>query len=325
MLKILRQKFLRFFRRLLGTEQILENQYLQYSQQRLLLLMAYSFLKYSLIDPNKVKTTTAYKRCAEIISLLLPMDVKEGKYIRVGRKGDGGYVMLDNFQKEKVTAAYSFGIGDNVSWDEAIARCGIDVFMFDHTIDRLPKHHPRFHYFKTGVTGYQKRSHLKTLGELIVENGHTTHKNLILKMDVEGSEWDVFSETKSDVINQFSQIVVEFHGLSLAVNDQKYLSIVNVLKKINQTHQSIHVHANSFSVPLWIGEFVLPSEPEVTYIRRTDVKDKLIANTRQFPTALDYPNFANMSEIYLGSFSGDLGDCREVSYDFKLFDKAPLL
>lgn len=305
MLKMLRQKFLSFLRRLLGTAQILQQcQQHQQHQQQILLILG-NALKYSLTDPEKVKTTIAYKRCAEIVSLFSPMDVKGEKYVRVGGDYDGGYVMLDDFQKEKVDAAYSFGIGDEVSWDEAIANRGIDVFMFDHLINRLPKRHPKFHYFKTGVTGLKKGANLKTLGELIVENGHTTCKNLIMKMDVEGCEWDVFKEAASGVIGQFSQLVVEFHGLSSAAYDQKYLSIVNVLKKINQTHQSIHVHANGINAPLWIGKLVLPELFEVTYIRRTDVKDKLIANIRQFPTEIDRPVSEGWPDLYLGNFSGD--------------------
>jgi len=303
----LMQKFLRFFRRLLGTEQIMEQlgdlQHLMLKQKQILNILG-NALKYSLTDQEKVKTTTAYKRCFDIVSLFSPMDVKGGKYVRVGSNYDGGYVMLDDFQKEKVDAAYSFGICDDVSWDEAIANRGIDVFMFDHTIDRLPKYHPKFHYFKMGVTGYEKGANLKTLGELIIENGHTTCKNLIMKMDVEGCEWDTFTETKSDVISQFSQIVVEFHNLFSAIYDQKHLSIMNVLKKINQTHQSIHVHANSRNNALWIGPLVFPEVLEVTYIRRTDADDKLIANTRQFPTEIDQTNVSNLPDIYLGSFSG---------------------
>ncbi len=300
---MLRQKFLSFSRRLLGTEQILKRQEQQQQYQLKMLFILGNALKYSLADPEKVKTTTAYKRCAEIVSLLSPMDVKGQNYVRVGRDCDGGYVMLDDFQKEKVDAAYSFGIGGDASWDEAIANRGIDVFMFDHLIDRLPKRHLKFHYFKTGVTGYERGTNLKTLSELIAENGHATRKNLIMKMDVEGREWDIFKEAASEVIGQFSQLVVEFHGLSSAAYGQKHLSIVNVLKKINQTHQSIHVHANNISAPLWIGKLVLPDLLEVTYIRRADVKDKLIANIRQFPTEIDRPNFEGWPDLYLGNFS----------------------
>ena len=67
------------------------------------------------------------------------MDVLGAKYRRVGRDFDGGYVMLDDFSSQKFDAAYSFGINDDVSWDEAMAALGMDIFMYDHTIEKLPK------------------------------------------------------------------------------------------------------------------------------------------------------------------------------------------
>ena len=72
---------------------------------------------------------------------------------------------------------------------------------------------------------------LKTLGELIIDNDHARCQNLIMKMNIEGCEWDVFDKAAPDEISQFSQIVIELHGLSQAVFTQKYLSIVNVLQK----------------------------------------------------------------------------------------------
>jgi len=308
MLKIIKKQFLHFFRKLLGTEQILQKLQLQQLQQQLLLLG--NGIKYFFTEPEKVKETTTYKRCAEIISLLSLMDIEGAKYVRIGGDYDGGYVMVDNF--ERVEAAYSFGIGGDVSWEEGIALRGHDVFMYDHTIERLPKDHPKFHYFKVGVTGYGKGANLKTLSELIAENNHTASKNLIMKIDIEGCEWDVFKETSSVAISQFSQIIVEFHNLVPAAYGSKHDLIMEVLKKIKLTHQSVHVHANNYGLPLWIGQLVLPSILEVTYVRRADFKNKFIANTRQFPTDIDLPNIVGFSDIYMGNFiiDEDLGKNR---------------
>ena len=174
--------------------------------------------------------------------------------------------------------------------------------MYDHTISDLPIQHPKFHYFQTGVTGHKKGENLKTLGDLIIENGHTKCKNLILKMDIEGSEWDVLEEISPEVIKQFSQIAIEFHGLSNSVYSDKCESIARVLKKINETHQSVHVHANSTGIPIWIGKLVLPAILEVTYVRRADMEGRLIQKSRQFPTKIDQPTFKNSPDMYLGNF-----------------------
>lgn len=56
-------------------------------------------------------------------------------FCRIGRDYDGGYLMLNVFHGN---IAYSFGINDDVSWDEDVANRGYEVYLYDHTIDALP-------------------------------------------------------------------------------------------------------------------------------------------------------------------------------------------
>lgn len=68
---------------------------------------------------------------------------------------------------------------------------GIDVYMYDHTINSLPYNNTKFHWKKIGITGKNKNNKmLKSLENLIIENGHSSEENMILKMDVEGAEWE---------------------------------------------------------------------------------------------------------------------------------------
>jgi hypothetical protein len=140
------------------------------------------------------------------------------------------------------------------------------------------------------------------LSELLREGGHEKSNNLIMKMDIESAEWDVFDETPSVVINQFSQIVLELHGLIPDRKEEGPSLILKVLEKINETHQCIHVHANTYDGILWVGDNVLPDLIEVTYVRREDVHDRLIKNKRRFPTKLDYPTFEGLPDLKLGTF-----------------------
>ncbi len=243
------------------------------------------------------------------------MDIAGAKYRRVGRANDGGYVMLDDLVPQNIDAAYSFGINDDVSWDEAIAELGIEVYMYDHTIKRLPKRNPRFHFFKVGVTGDPAEKGLQTLGNLVVKNGHQNSKNLILKMDIEGYEWSVFEETSSEVIGLFSQIVIELHGLNPSSSKADLSKVLSVLNKINQTHQSIHIHGNGHCSISWLGELALPHVLEVTYIRRSDYADRLIENTRTFPTEIDQPTFPWLSDVPLRAFTAEMKESLRPSRD----------
>jgi len=262
-----------------------------------------SYIEFAALDTKRMKESDKYRNFHEIIPLLSPVDISGAKYRRLGRNYDGGYVMLDDFNSHHIEAAYSFGISDDVSWDEAIAEFKIDVFMYDHTIEFLSKEHSRFRFFKKGVTGDLHATNLETLSTIIAQNGHQKAQNLILKMDIEGSEWGVFQETPSDVINQFSQIVIELHGLDPSGSSENVAKILSVLKKINQTHQSVHVHANGCSEISWLGEQALPHLLEVTYVRRADYAGRFVPNERTFPTKLDRPTFPWLPDVALGTFT----------------------
>ena len=69
--------------------------------------------------------------------------------ILIGEKRDGGYVLLDDFKNIKI--AYSFGISNNIHFDKELADKGIDVYMYDHTINQLPFNNSRFHWKKIGI------------------------------------------------------------------------------------------------------------------------------------------------------------------------------
>ena len=126
-------------------------------------------------------------------------------------------------------------------------------------------------------------------------------------MDIEGYEWSVFEETASEVLGQFSQIVVEFHGLSPYKSKARISRLKSILNKINDTHQSIHVHANGHTAVHWLGDLVIPQLLEVTYVRRQDYSDRFTKNLRTFPTEIDQPTFPWLPEVQLGKFTTEDG------------------
>lgn len=63
--------------------------------------------------------------------------------------------------------------------------------MYDHTINSLPYDNPKFYWKKIFVGDKNdKNKNIKTLEELIIENAHSSEKNMILKMDKESCEWN---------------------------------------------------------------------------------------------------------------------------------------
>ena len=143
-----------------------------------------------------------------------------------------------------IKIAYSFGISTNIQFDKALADKGIDVYMYDHTISSLPFENPKFHWKKIGLCGKKtNKTELKTLEEMINENGHNNEFNMILKMDIEHWEWESINDLNEDILNRFKYIAIEyhFHDESQENNQNLYY---NVLKKISNTHQAFYARCN---------------------------------------------------------------------------------
>ena len=168
---------------------------------------------------------------------LCPKEVVGRNRILMGKRGDGSYVMLDDFENIKI--AYSIGIANMLQFDSALADKGIDVYMYDHTIDKLVRERRRFHWKKIGIGGNSERAdNIQTLYDMMKENGHLNEKNMILKMDVESAEWNSLNDVSEKMLNQFKYILLELH-----FSTKKNLTLFyNVLKKIHKTHQVFYLH-----------------------------------------------------------------------------------
>ncbi|WP_037376858.1 FkbM family methyltransferase [Selenomonas sp. AB3002] len=243
-------------------------------------------------DISSSKLFRSIRGLRELMHTKRPVDKQ---LIRTGRGEDGGYIMLDDFESCKV--AYSFGIADDVSWDKYMAERGIDVYMYDHTIEGLPEENQHFHWQKTGVAGVYDSAvpELRTLPQLMEDNGHTGRSGMILKMDVEGAEWEVFRNLPAGFLNCFDQILLELHDMNSL---EKYQDIAASLKTLNETHQLVHVHGNNCAHYLMCNGLVVPGAMECTYISKEKYSFK--EDETFYPDELDASNDRRWPDIMLG-------------------------
>jgi len=224
-------------------------------------------------------------------ALLQPCSVRGQKLVRIGRASDGGYVMLDDFRPG--SAAYSFGIGTDVSWDQDMAGRGYDVYMYDHTIERLPEDRPGFHFFRKGIAGTEQPPHLDTLAHYIQQNHQEGQQHMILKMDVEGAEWDALLACPEELLQAFDQIVLELHGMCSNASAQKRL---RVLEKLDRTHAPVHAHANNWGNEYKIDGRWHTDAWEVTYANRAVYECAPGGDAR---TELDVPACPDVPDVVL--------------------------
>lgn len=224
--------------------------------------------------------------------LLLIKKVNKYNLIRIGNDNDGGYVMIDDLHGG---VAYSIGIGDDVSWDFAMSKYGYEVYMYDHTIEDIPKRNKLFHFKKQGITGSDETHMQKKLTTFLENNHHGEIDNMILKMDIEGAEWGVFETVSEKVLNHFSQIIVEFHGMLKFTNLSRYNEI---LKRLNRTHQAVHYHINNCGKLLYINGHPYANTIEVTFANKQSYLFEDIEVN--LPRNEDAPNWKALPDIEIG-------------------------
>lgn len=240
------------------------------------------------------------RRILLVGSFISPVAAVGINKVRIGRKADGGYVMLNDFSG--VDGAISLGINDEDSWDVDIMNRGIAVHQYDNTIERPPTSDSRLTFFREKISS-SIESGTSSIDDAV---GRIGGRKLILKCDIEGSEWDVFASTSSDTLKKFSQIACEFHGFGSIADDASFAKIEMALRNINRQFRPIHIHANNSGPWMIICGVPFPSVIEVTYANRSMYEFK---ETQEiFPTDLDYPNAPDLPEFYLGNFKYSLAD-----------------
>ena len=209
---------------------------------------------------NKGKIITNYNK--NIYYLLSSMVVLGYKKIRLGVKSDGGYIILNDFNNIKI--AYSFGIDKEISFEKELADKNIDVFMYDQTINNLPFENSKFHWKKIGLSGKTiDDNNMKTLSELIQENNHSKEENMILKMDIESYEWEVFQYLPFNIYKQFKYIIGEFH-----FSESNLFEYYNILEKILITHRIFHIHCNNCGKIINLNGFKICELLEISFIQK---------------------------------------------------------
>ena len=229
------------------------------------------------------------------LSLLEPHDVIDRRKIRVGNQNDGGYIMLDMFKKTPM--AFSYGLSWNIIFELDLAQRGITVQMFDHTIDRLSIEHTLFRFHKEGIaaeTDVEQRLH--TLAEHL-DRFSENATGMILKLDVEGAEWEALARAPMEILLRFDQIVIEFHNLQLLSDSEFNQKACMALSNLTENFHLFHVHANNCAPIVVVDSVPIADVIEASYVRKGLVD--VARSSTFYPTSLDAPNDFRRSDHLL--------------------------
>lgn len=251
---------------------------------------------------------------------LLPYKINQDKLIRIGPKFDGGYVIHKDalrFTKKIIT----LGLNDDWSFEKHFLTlnksCTIDAY--DHTvtwkfwIKRFLKDFLHFFLLKklrfnkiVDIFKYvdyffffKKNNHYQikigkskcavTINEVLSNlNGH---QEILLKIDIEGSEYEVLDEIK-DNQHLLNTLIVEFHN----INQQKNKFFIENFIKENKFLKLIHIHGNNFT----LDDYNQPECLELTFINEKIFEKIKQLSDFEYPIkGLDYPNLKRRKDCIL--------------------------
>jgi len=238
-----------------------------------------------------------------VFEMLQPVAVINCDLERFGEAHDGGYLMCGNLLRD-VRSGYSYGIAGYDKWgcdiSTALKILVHEYDCFDTTRPACPGGTTLFHAECVGDTAKTEQERLfDTLTNQVSRNGDSS-KQIVLKIDVEGAEWNSLLSAPDEMLEHIDQMAVEFHWMqdrsSGWLHDEKYLT---VLKRLKRFFEIAHVHFNNASCieglepfPTWAYEVLLVS-------KRLAVVDP--SRSTVGPHPLDAPNNPSFPDCQPGA------------------------
>jgi hypothetical protein len=201
---------------------------------------------------------------------------------RIGEYSDGGYLTcLDESAHWPPEAIYSFGISTSDRWSvDLAARLNISAYQFDCTIPGppacigCPPIPQLIHFYSTCIAARDNHeNHFPgrswNLSHALEHTGHLNARenSLIMKMDIEGSEWPILEVESREILSKFGTIIVEFHRFDFYWKFAQYLRAMEVLEGAG--FQVAHTRGNNCCPMVKYGLDSIPMIMEVTLIRRS--------------------------------------------------------
>lgn len=215
--------------------------------------------------------------------------------IRLGCKGDGGYVISN------LEGNYDSYLSCGVAQEESFTRDFLskynylkkeDCFAFDGTIEDYPWSYTKnITFLKKNIDSVKNDEKHTTLEEYM-----KNYDNIFLNMDIECAEWEWINKIDKKYLQKCKQMTIEFHGLCHPYDKHWVVTPElqkSCLKKLKETHYIIHAHANNcnFCVDN------IPNVLELTFVRKDCYENIPMRNTTPLPSELDYPNSPNNLNI----------------------------
>jgi hypothetical protein len=235
-----------------------------------------------------VTQKTAHDKMRGLITRLSPVVAEGQQLIRLGPKGDGGYLVPDDLTG--IAACFSPGVALVSGFEKDCAELGMKVFMADQSMEGPAESHALFHFTKKYV-GATTNDHFMTMDDWVGSSLPDDDSDLLLQMDIEGAEYETILRMSDALVQRCRIIVAEFHDLDQLWSSPFFRLAASVFDKILQTHSCVHIHPNNCCGSLQNDGLDIPRVMEFTFLRCDRLQSAVPAKT--FPHPLDCDNTDN--------------------------------
>lgn len=216
--------------------------------------------------------------------------------VRIGGPDDGGYLVPYDF--EGIKYCFSAGVGAVADFEaDLLRKFKIVSFLADASVDFPPQTLSQSSFIKKYVSS-RTGGDLITLEDWVNLSMQNIHDDdMILQMDIEGSEYEAILSCPRQLLAKFRHIVIEMHNIE-AWSVMPFFNIVSsFFSKILSTHVVAHIHPNNNRPIISISGVKIPECFEVTFTRR----DRVIKSAPRFdfPHVLDRSNNPALPELQL--------------------------
>ena len=197
--------------------------------------------------------------------------------IRLGKKNDGGYVVLKS-SLNQYDQLLSFGIAGDISFEKTFQeKNNCHVNCFDPSIDSLPEDLKDSTFFKLGIDSRTHDEYIN-LEKALKLSKIKLESKIFMKMDIEGFEWKILEDSGSfDLLKNFDQIVIELH-IKYLIGKSKFwlpLELIKryiILKRLRKHFYFYNINANNVCGYIHFPTFIFPNVVEVSMINKRNKK-----------------------------------------------------
>jgi hypothetical protein len=244
---------------------------------------------------NFIISNVSKKSLDKLIKKLFIFDTGHS-LIRLGSNKDGGYLVPNILGKIKY--CFSPGVGPTTSFEKQLKKYNIISFLADGSVEDPSNKFIKYDFIKKNLNTFNDNKNITLKKWITSKLKSKKYYELILQMDIEGSEIKVINHTSRDIIKKFKIMVIEFHYFQSLAMEQGCIIYEKVFSKILKDFVICHIHPNNCCGFSKINQYKIPNVMEFTFINKELVKYKKKIKYK-LPHKFDFKCTPNKKDIKL--------------------------